>query len=70
MENLFEQLEEQCKHFDWTYPFSDDHRYWVAGEKAKAVLSALIQQCEKIDPKKTKEIVLKYQHKYGISFYK
>ena len=61
MENIFEELEKKCAGFDWTYMFSDDPKYYWAGERKKPELKALIEICKKIDPVKTKSIVLKYQ---------
>ncbi len=66
---IFDSLNEFCKTFDWYYPFSDDHRSYVSGEKEKAKLKDLINKCEKIDLERTKEIVLKYQGNTGICFY-
>lgn len=67
--NKFEELEKRCESFDWTYPFSDDHRSWVAGENAKYALGQLIRECEAINKKRTREIVLKHQPEYGVCFY-
>lgn len=30
---LLTEFEALCRLHDWTYAYSDDHRYWVAGEK-------------------------------------
>tara|TARA_R110000824_G_scaffold383594_2_gene577244 strand:+ start:112 stop:522 length:411 start_codon:yes stop_codon:yes gene_type:complete len=31
---LLTEFEALCRLHDWTYAYSDDHRYWVAGEKS------------------------------------
>jgi hypothetical protein len=66
---MFERLEKECQSFDWYYAFSDDHRVWLSGESRREKLKNLIEDCKVIDPQKTKEIVLKYQHDCGCIFY-
>lgn len=36
-----EEFFNRCKHFDWYYTFSDDHRVWCAGEAARVRLEQL-----------------------------
>ena len=33
-----------CHNHDWTFEYSDDHRYWVAGNKQQAILRAAINE--------------------------
>jgi hypothetical protein len=30
----FEEFQLLLKYHDWTYMYSDDHRYWVSGERS------------------------------------
>ena len=39
-----EWLEHLIKTFDKTYMFSDDHRYWLAGEHSKTLILSLIEE--------------------------
>jgi hypothetical protein len=44
-DSQMEYLLSLIRNFDWTYEMSDDHRYWVAGEQAKATVLALMNEC-------------------------
>lgn len=37
MNELLKQYEDWCKGHDWYYNYSDDHRFWIAGQKSAKV---------------------------------
>lgn len=43
---LVDAYEQKCKYHDWYYAYSDDHRYWMAGEKS---IKELIQMGKTLD---------------------
>lgn len=36
-------LEKELKDHDWTYEYSDDHRYWVSGTSHRKEIKALVE---------------------------
>jgi hypothetical protein len=46
---LLTEFETLCRMHDWTYAYSDDHRYWVAGEKSIGYIRTAYNKLEK-DP--------------------
>lgn len=54
-------FELKLKYHDWTYEYSDDHRYWTAGVAATRVLQAMAKEViEECGVVKTAELVDKY----------
>jgi len=51
-------LEKAADKFDWSYEFSDDHRYWVAGDKQKKELAKMISDLLKQNPGDEKKIIV------------
>jgi len=68
--NKFEELEKLCKKFDWYYQRADDRRDWSTGIEKQKELERMIFECEKVNLKRTKDIVKKYQRKHGVIFYR
>lgn len=50
-------LEEELNGKDWYSHYSDDHRYWAAGEASDRRIKELIPKC---DPDKVRELWAKY----------
>lgn len=69
MADLFKELEETAKHFDWTYNMSDCHLTWERGDRAEKILRALVKQCEAVDEQRAISIILPYQGAGTISIY-
>lgn len=64
----FIDLEEELKHFDYTYMMSDDFRVWKNGEYNKTILITKINKHKKADKKRTNILIKKYKSKYGTQF--
>jgi hypothetical protein len=47
-ETQLEELELRCRHMDWTYQYSDDHRVWQAGESAMAKIHKLLDELDSL----------------------
>ncbi len=65
---IFESLEKDLKEFDYTYMMSDDYRVWRNGTSNRDRINLLINECAKINEKKTVDLIIKYKQKYGTQF--
>jgi hypothetical protein len=56
----FFSLVSKLQGFDWYYEMSDDHRYWVAGERARAEVQKLIDKLILEDKELVKAILKEF----------
>jgi len=58
--NEYFELITALQRFDWHYEMSDDHRYWVAGERARAEVQRLIDSLSLQNKVLVKEILKEF----------
>jgi len=56
---LWEHYEKYLKSHDWSYEYSDCHKYWASGSRERAETYKLKTYLGKIDKKKADEMFFK-----------
>lgn len=63
-EQVFIELETALKKHDWTYHFSDDHRYWSRGNEQEKRIKFLMTQAKAIDEERAIKLYEEYAPKW------